>query len=113
MAVIGTRPEAIKLAPVVLAVRAQRERFDVRVVRTGQHRELVDELLTEFGIDADVNLDLMQPNQDPAHVLAASVRGLADVVADERPDWVLVQGDTTTTLAGALAAFYRRTRVGH
>jgi UDP-N-acetylglucosamine 2-epimerase (non-hydrolysing) len=113
MTVIGTRPEAIKLAPVILAARARPEQFEVRVVRTGQHRELVDELLAEFGLGTDVDLNVMQPNQDPAHVLSASVRGLSDVIADERPDWVLVQGDTTTTLAGALAAFYRRVPIGH
>lgn len=113
MTVIGTRPEAIKLAPVILAARARPAEFEVRIVRTGQHRELVDELLAEFGLDADVDLHVMQPNQDLAHVLSASVRGLSQVIADDRPDWVLVQGDTTTTLAGALAAFYRHTRVGH
>jgi UDP-N-acetylglucosamine 2-epimerase (non-hydrolysing) len=111
--VIGTRPEAIKLAPIVLAARARPERFDLRLVRTGQHRELVDEPLAEFGLTADVDLRVMQANQSPAQVLSASVGGLAELFAKERPDWVLVQGDTTTTLAGALAAFYERARVGH
>ena len=111
--VIGTRPEAIKLAPVILAARAREDEFEVRIVRTGQHRELVDELLMEFGLEADVDLKVMQPNQDLAHVLSTSVRGLSDLMARDRPDWVIVQGDTTTTLAGALAAFYNRARVGH
>jgi UDP-N-acetylglucosamine 2-epimerase (non-hydrolysing) len=111
--VIGTRPEAIKLAPVILAARARPGEFEVRIVRTGQHRELVDELLTEFDLEADVDLKVMQPDQEPAHVLCASVRGLSELIARDRPDWVLVQGDTTTTLAGALAAFYNRARVGH
>ena len=111
--VIGTRPEAIKLAPVVLAARALSGEFEVRIVRTGQHRELVDELLLEFGLEADADLRIMQPNQDLAHVLSTSVRGLSDLMARDRPDWVLVQGDTTTTLAGALAAFYNGARVGH
>lgn len=111
--VIGTRPEAIKLAPVILAARARQREFEVRIVRTGQHRELVDELLMEFGLEADVDLKVMQPNQAPAYVLSASVRGLSDVMARDRADWVIVQGDTTTTLAGALAAFYNRIRVGH
>jgi UDP-N-acetylglucosamine 2-epimerase (non-hydrolysing) len=111
--IIGTRPEAIKLAPVILAARARPEEFDVRIVRTGQHRELVDELLTEFGLEADVDLKVMQPGQDLAHVLSASVRGLSDLMARDPPDWVIVQGDTTTTLAGALAAFYNRSRIGH
>ena len=112
-AVIGTRPEAIKLAPVILAARAQPAEFALRIVRTGQHRELVDELLLEFGLAADADLKVMQPNQDLAHVLSTSVRGLSDLLARDPADWVLVQGDTTTTLAGALAAFYNGARVGH
>ncbi len=112
-AVIGTRPEAIKLAPVIVAARARPQQFEVSIVRTGQHRELVDELLTEFDLQADIDLKVMQPNQDLAHVLSESVRGLSDVFARDRPDWVLVQGDTTTTLAGALAAFYNQSRLGH
>lgn len=112
-AVIGTRPEAIKLAPVILAARARPEDFELSVVLTGQHGELVDRLLEEFGLHADIDLKVMRPDQDLAYVLSASVRGLSEVMACDRPDWVLVQGDTTTTLAGALAAFYNRARVGH
>ena len=111
--VIGTRPEAIKLAPVIVAARSQPQQFDVSVVRTGQHRELVDQLMLEFDLRVDVDLDIMQPNQDLAHVLSASVSGLSQHMRQTRPDWVLVQGDTTTTFAGALAAFYNRVRVGH
>jgi UDP-N-acetylglucosamine 2-epimerase (non-hydrolysing) len=111
--VIGTRPETIKLMPVVVAARARPERFEVTIVRTGQHREVVDQLMDEFGLRADVNLDVMVPNQDLAHVLAESVRGLSAHFARETPDWVLVQGDTTSTLAAALAAFYNRARIGH
>lgn len=111
--IIGTRPEAIKLAPVILAARARPEHLDVRVIRTGQHREMVDQLMDEFGLKADVDLDLMQPNQGLAYVMAESIRGLCAVIASEAPDWVLVQGDTTTTFAGALAAFYNHTRIGH
>lgn len=111
--IIGTRPEAIKLAPVVLAARARPAEFSVQVIRTGQHRELVDQLLHEFDIDADADLHVMKPNQDLAHVMAESVRGLSTLFAQRRPDWVIVQGDTVTTFAGALAAFYNRVRVGH
>ena len=111
--VIGTRPEAIKLMPVVHGARARPDRFDVKIVRTGQHREVVDQVMDQFGLSADVNLDVMVPSQDLAHVLAESVRGLSTYLAGETPDWVLVQGDTTTTLAGALAAFYNRARIGH
>ena len=111
--VIGTRPEAIKLAPVVVAARSRPEHFEISVVRTGQHRELVDRLMLEFDLRVDVDLAIMQPNQDLAHVLSASVSGLSQHLKQAQPDWVLVQGDTTTTFAGALAAFYNRIRVGH
>ncbi|MEO6361743.1 MAG: UDP-N-acetylglucosamine 2-epimerase (non-hydrolyzing) [Caldimonas sp.] len=112
-AVIGTRPEAIKLAPVILAARERPAEFSVSVIRTGQHRELVDRLMDEFDIRADVDLKVMRPSQDLAHVMAESVRGLSEVFAQRNPDWVLVQGDTTTTFAGALAAFYNGVRVAH
>ncbi len=111
--VIGTRPEAIKLAPIVLAARARAPQFRISVVRTGQHAELVDQLMDEFGLAVDVDLKIMRPNQELAHVMADSVRGLSDLFAAQRPDWVLVQGDTTTTFAGALAAFYNRAKIGH
>ena len=111
--IIGTRPEAIKLAPVILAARARPEQFEVRIVRTGQHLEMVDQVLEEFDLEADVNLNIMKPNQDLAHVMFESIRGLSEQMAQDRPDWVLVQGDTTTTFAGALAAFYNHARVGH
>ena len=111
--VIGTRPEAIKLAPVIAAARSRPEHFEVSVVRTGQHRELVDQLMQEFDLRVDVDLAIMQPDQDLAHVMSASVSGLSRHMKETRPDWALVQGDTTTTFAGALAAFYNRVRVGH
>ncbi|MEP7057665.1 MAG: UDP-N-acetylglucosamine 2-epimerase (non-hydrolyzing) [Caldimonas sp.] len=112
-AIVGTRPEAIKLMPVIFAARARPRQFEISVVRTGQHRELVDRLMDEFGLRADVDLDVMRPNQDLAHVMAESVRGLSEYVAAAKPDWVLVQGDTTTTFAGALAGFYNDARIGH
>ena len=111
--VIGTRPEAIKLMPVIVAARGRPAEFDVSIVRTGQHRDMVDRLMTEFGLEADHDLDVMQPDQDLAHVMSESVRGLSSLFAREKPDWVLVQGDTVTTFAGALAAFYNGVPVGH
>ena len=111
--VIGTRPEVIKLMPVIVAARARPEAFDVSIIRTGQHREMVDTLMSEFGLEADFDLRVMRHDQDLAHVMSASVRGLSDLIAQAAPDWVLVQGDTATTFAGALAAFYHRVRVGH
>lgn len=113
IAVIGTRPEAIKLVPVILAARRRSQQFEVKVVQTGQHRSMVDQLMHEFAVQADADLNVMRPNQDLSYVLAESVRGLSEFFCAEKPDWVLVQGDTTTTLAGALAGFYNRIRVGH
>jgi UDP-N-acetylglucosamine 2-epimerase (non-hydrolysing) len=113
MIVMGTRPEAIKLAPVVLAARRRSSEFDVLVVRTSQHREMLDQVLADFDLRADVDLDIMKPDQDLAHVTTEALRKLHDVMAAARPDWVIVQGDTTTTFAGALAAFYLRKRVAH
>ncbi len=111
--VIGTRPEAIKLMPLIVAARSRPTLFDVLLVRTGQHRDLVDQLMTEFDLEADVDLEVMQPQQALGDVLSRSVSGLSDVFGRRRPDWVIVQGDTTTTFAGALAAFYNGIAVGH
>ena len=111
--IVGTRPEAIKLMPVIAAARARPGQFAVTIIRTGQHREMVDDLMDEFGLQADFDLRVMRPNQDLAHVLSESLRGLSDLIESVRPDWVLVQGDTATTFAGALAAFHHRVRVGH
>lgn len=110
--VIGTRPEAIKLAPVVMALRGARE-VACRVVAAAQHRELLDRALADFGIAADVDLDLMRPSQTLAGLTARAVEGLDRAIGEGRPDVVLVQGDTTTAFCGALAAFYRRVEVGH
>ncbi|WP_293783550.1 UDP-N-acetylglucosamine 2-epimerase (non-hydrolyzing) [Sphingosinicella sp.] len=102
MVVIGTRPEAIKLAPVILALRAQL--LSVRVCLTGQHPEMAVEALGPFGILADVNLALMRPGQSLAKLTERAVGALALLLARERPAWVVVQGDTTSALAGAIAA---------
>jgi UDP-N-acetylglucosamine 2-epimerase (non-hydrolysing) len=102
--VIGTRPEAIKLAPVVLAARAK-PGFDARVITTSQHREMLEPMLAEFGIDPDLDLDIMRHDQDPAQVTTAALAGLDAALARLAPDCVVVQGDTTSTFAGALAAF--------
>lgn len=110
--VFGTRPEAVKLAPVILALAAD-DRFQPRVCVTAQHRELLDQVLTFFGVRPDVDLDLMRPNQSLHAVLAEAVLGLERVLQEEAPDCVVVQGDTTTTFAGALAAFYSRIPAAH
>ena len=111
--IIGTRPEAIKLVPVILAARKRPDQFQVSVVRTGQHRGLVDQLMDEFGVYADDDLRVMQSKQDLNYVLTECLRGLSELFARRRPDWVLVQGDTMSTVAGALAGFYHHINVGH
>ncbi len=110
---IGTRPEAIKLAPVVLKARATPERFKPFVVTTSQHHEMLDQILTEFEIDADLDLNIMKHDQDLCHVTTSALGGLYEAIGRFRPDHVIVQGDTSTTFAGSLAAFYRRVPVAH
>ncbi len=110
--VFGTRPEAIKMAPVVQALQA---RSDVRtsVCLTGQHREMLTQVTDLFGIQADRNLDVMQAAQGLTHVTSAVLQGLETAFAEMKPDWVLVHGDTTTTMAAAMAAYYQQIAVGH
>lgn len=109
---MGTRPEAIKLAPVVEALEAD-PRFEVRLVNTGQHRELIDQVVERFCLRVDRNLAVMRSDQSLASLTARLVQGIDDVLVAEDPDLVIVQGDTTTVLAGAMAAFYRRVPVAH
>jgi len=112
LSVIGTRPEAIKLAPVVLALRADARVEHVTCV-TAQHRQMLDQVLATFGLTPDHDLDLMRPNQDLDRVTAAVLDGVGRVINHAKPDWILVQGDTTTAFAAALAAFYRKVKVAH
>ena len=97
---LGTRPEAIKLAPVIRAFQAS-PRFDTRVVLTGQHREMVAQVMALFGLEAQRDLALMAPKQTLTHVTCAALEGLRLEFAEHRPDLVLVQGDTTTAFAAA------------
>ncbi|KPK66850.1 MAG: UDP-N-acetylglucosamine 2-epimerase [Gemmatimonas sp. SG8_38_2] len=113
MIVMGTRPEVIKLAPVVIGARNRTDDFETVVVATSQHREMLDQMLETFQIRVDFDLDIMKPNQDLRHVTTAALDGLHDVIGRVKPDWVVVQGDTTTTFAGALAAFYHQISVAH
>lgn len=112
LTVLGTRPEAVKMAPVVQALRAAPE-VEARVCATAQHRQMLDQVLELFAIVPDYDLDLMAPDQALAELTAAIFGGLGPVLEDFRPDWVLVQGDTTTVMAAAILAYYRRIRVGH
>jgi UDP-N-acetylglucosamine 2-epimerase (non-hydrolysing) len=113
LTVLGTRPDAIKLAPVVAAIRRHPSDLACVLVATGQHRELLDQVLREFALAPDVDLGLMREDQQPAAVVGRALPALDEVIDRVRPDLVLVQGDTATALAGALAAFYRRVAVGH
>jgi UDP-N-acetylglucosamine 2-epimerase (non-hydrolysing) len=110
--VFGTRPEAIKLAPVVAELRF-RVGIDCTVAVTGQHRELLDEVLDLFGIVPDHDLDIMTAGQTPSQVAARVLGAIDGLLAKTEPDWVLVQGDTTTAMAVALGAFHGRVRVAH
>ncbi len=113
MPVFGTRPEAIKLAPVIHELRRQRGAFDVKVVVTAQHRSMLDQVLAIFDIEPDFDLDIMRPGQSLTDVTVRALNGIEKVLSEARPDIVLVQGDTTTAFVGALAAYYQRVAVGH
>ncbi len=112
MVLVGTRPEVVKMAPVVTALRRRAE-FDCLLVSTGQHREMLAQALGVFELVPDSDLQVMRANQDLAGLTARLVEGLDENYKRLKPDVVLVQGDTTTVLAGTLAAFYRRIPVGH
>ena len=112
LTVFGTRPEAIKMAPLALQM-ADDSRFDARVCITGQHREMLDQVLGLFGIEPEYDLDIMQPGQDLADITSAILQRMRAPLNDFQPDIVLVHGDTATTLAASLAAYYHRVPVGH
>ena len=111
--VFGTRPEAIKMAPLVKALQKDTEHFETRVCVTAQHRQMLDQVLEVFGITPEYELNIMAPNQDLYDITAKVLLGLREVLKDFRPDTVLVHGDTTTSMAASLAAFYMQIPVGH
>ena len=111
--IIGTRPEAVKLAPVIAELKSKPDLFKVLVISTGQHREMLDQVLTVFNIKPDLDLNLMKPGQSLAELTGRMVPAMDRVFDDVRPDMLLVQGDTTTVFAAGLAAFYRGIPVGH
>lgn len=113
MSVFGTRPEAIKMAPVVQRLAAEPETFEPLVCVTAQHRDMLDQVLSLFDITPDEDLNLMKPNQDLFQITTGVLNGMRTVLEKHRPDIVLVHGDTTTTMATALAAFYLKIPVGH
>jgi UDP-N-acetylglucosamine 2-epimerase (non-hydrolysing) len=112
LTVFGTRPEAIKLAPVVLAL-ADAPAVNHVLCVTGQHRQMLDQVLEVFGLKPDLDLNIMKPAQDLDHITTAALEGVGRVIESFKPDWLLVQGDTTTAFASALAAFYRKVKVAH
>ena len=112
MCTVGTRPEAIKMAPVILALK-QQPWAEVRVLATAQHRHMLDQVMTFFGIEPDIDLNIMKPNQTLTELTARLLLELDKVLLEEKPDVVLAQGDTTTVFAMALACFYRRIPFGH
>lgn len=113
MLVFGTRPEAIKMAPLVHRLKSQPNAFDVTVCVTAQHREMLDQVLRMFGIRPEIDLDLMRPGQELSDITANILQRMKMVLANKKPDLLLVHGDTTTTLAAAMAGFYADVQVGH
>lgn len=113
LSIIGTRPEAIKMAPVIKELVRHQDRIIGRVLVTAQHRAMLDQVLDLFGIVPDYDLNVMQPAQSSTQVAAAVFSKMEPILIAERPDWVLVQGDTTTVVAASIAAFYAGIKVGH
>ncbi len=113
LAVLGTRPEAIKLAPVINRLKAQKSRFTTIVCATAQHRHMLDQVLSIFRISPDYDLNIMKANQDLFDITQKALKGLKNILEKVRPDVILVQGDTTTAFIAGLAAFYLKIPIGH
>lgn len=112
MTVFGTRPEAIKMCPLVLELKKHKD-IECRVCLTGQHREMLDQVMEVFGVKADHDLNIMKTDQSLTSITTAVLEGMEKILKEEHPDLVLVHGDTTTSYAAALAAFYQQIKVGH
>ncbi len=113
LSVVGTRPEAIKMAPLILELERRSGQLRSQVCATAQHRHMLDSALAPFGVRPDFDLDVMRPDQTLADLTARIITAFDEVVAREKPDWVLVQGDTTTAMAASLVAYYHRVKVAH
>ncbi|MGA7159858.1 MAG: UDP-N-acetylglucosamine 2-epimerase (non-hydrolyzing) [Bacteroidota bacterium] len=111
--IFGTRPDTIKLAPIIIELKKEKKLFNTVTIATAQHRQMLDQVLDVFKIAPDYDLDLMQPKQSLATLTQNTIAAVDTVLEKEMPDMVLVQGDTTSTFVGSLAAFYRRIPVGH
>lgn len=113
MVVFGTRPEAIKMAPLVLQLKKQSEKFETMTVVTAQHRQMLDQVLQTFNIEPDIDLDIMGKSQTLTDITVKILNQLDKLLKEVKPDIILVHGDTTTTFATSLAAFYNQVRIGH
>src|SRR5687768_2767468 len=113
LTVVGTRPEGIKMAPVILALNQHREAFHHTLVSTAQHREMLDSVFQAFRLKPDIDLELMEPDQHLANFGSRALSKLSDLFIQLAPDMILVQGDTTTVMTAGLAAFYNGIKVGH
>lgn len=113
LSIIGTRPEAIKVIPVIRELTSHPGVFSSKLCITAQHRQMLDQVLSLFGVTPDHDLNIMRPAQSLTDITTAVMQGLVPILEAERPDWVLVQGDTTTTIAASLAAFYAHIPIGH
>jgi UDP-N-acetylglucosamine 2-epimerase (non-hydrolysing) len=113
LSIFGTRPEAIKMAPVVKALESRPDKFESLICVTGQHRKMLDQVLNFFKITPDFDLNLMEEDQTLPHLTARLLTSLGPIFSKVKPDWVLVQGDTTTTMVASLTAFYDKISVGH
>lgn len=113
MAIFGTRPEAIKMAPLILELKKRPKEFETIVTVTAQHREMLDQVLTLFNITPDYDLDIMKKKQTLTQITTQAIEGLDKIMKETKPDIVLVHGDTSTTFAGSLAALYNQVSIGH
>jgi UDP-N-acetylglucosamine 2-epimerase (non-hydrolysing) len=111
--IFGTRPEAVKMAPLIKECKKYPNDFNVKILVTGQHREMLDQVLQFFKIVPDYDLNLMKPNQTLFDVTADALRGMNDIIDEVKPDLIIVQGDTTTVFTGALAGYYKKIKVAH
>ncbi|MEA1939840.1 MAG: UDP-N-acetylglucosamine 2-epimerase (non-hydrolyzing) [Candidatus Caldatribacteriota bacterium] len=111
--IFGTRPETIKMFPIISEMERFPEFIDYKIILSGQHREMLDQMLTAFRIQSDYNLNIMKKDQSLSQIFSKSLNGIEKILIKEKPDMVLVQGDTTTTFAGAIAAFFQKIKVAH
>ncbi|TYK94449.1 UDP-N-acetylglucosamine 2-epimerase (non-hydrolyzing), partial [Streptococcus pyogenes] len=113
MVVFGTRPEAIKMAPLIFQLKKQSEKFETMTVVTAQHRQMLDQVLQTFNIEPDIDLDIMGKSQTLTDITVKILNQLDKLLKEVKPDIILVHGDTTTTFATSLAAFFNQVRIGH